>query len=145
MDTKFVDVPVMPCQDGYCQPPVSQRSITEGRTREITKIRELGTVLAADSLVALDDRAKALGLSRSTAWAILKADHKASGLRAATINRMLSAPELPPRARATILKYVEEKLAGLYGHNKAQVSRFAARCCNPSNRGHSPERTARTK
>jgi hypothetical protein len=38
----------------------------------------------------------------------------------------LSSPALPPRARATILTYVEEKLAGLYGHNKKQLRRFEA-------------------
>ena len=43
-----------------------------------------------------------------------------------TINRMLSSPELPPRARVAILTYIEEKLAGLYGHNKKQLRRFAA-------------------
>jgi hypothetical protein len=35
----------------------------------------------------------------------------------ATINR-ISSPEL----RAAILTYVEEKLAGLYGHNKSRLS-----------------------
>jgi hypothetical protein len=39
---------------------------------------------------------------------------------------MLSSPELPPRARVTILTYIEEKLAGLYGHNKKQLRLFAA-------------------
>jgi hypothetical protein len=39
---------------------------------------------------------------------------------------MLSSSELPPRARVTILTYIEEKLAGLYGHNKTQLRRFAA-------------------
>ena len=39
---------------------------------------------------------------------------------------MLSSPALPPRARVTILTYIEEKLAGLYGHNKTQLRRFAA-------------------
>ncbi len=43
-----------------------------------------------------------------------------------TINRMLSSPELPPSARVTILTYIEEKLAGLYGHNKKQLRRFVA-------------------
>src|SRR3982074_2164245 len=87
---------------------------------------ELGAALAADGLVILDDQARALGLSRSTAWAVLKANHKATGLTAATINRMLSSPGVPPRGRATILTYVEEKLAGLYGHNEEQLGRFAA-------------------
>jgi hypothetical protein len=40
---------------------------------------------------------------------------------------MLSSRELPPNVRFTILKYViEEKLAGLCGHNKKQLRRFAA-------------------
>jgi hypothetical protein len=39
---------------------------------------------------------------------------------------MLSSRELPPNVRFTILKYVEEKLAGLYGHNKKQLRRFRA-------------------
>jgi hypothetical protein len=39
---------------------------------------------------------------------------------------MLYSPELPPNVRVTILEYVEEKLAGLYGHNKKQLSRFTA-------------------
>jgi hypothetical protein len=58
----------------------------------------------------------------------LKTNHKASGLAAGTINQMLSSPALPPRARVcvTILTYIEEKLAGLYGHNKKQLRRFAA-------------------
>jgi hypothetical protein len=98
MGTKFVDVPVMPCQDGYCQPPVSQRSITEGRTREITKIRELGTVLAGDSLVALDDRARALGLSRSTAWAILKRTTRHQVLEPGRSIECSLRPSCPARA-----------------------------------------------
>jgi hypothetical protein len=67
-----------------------------------------------------------LDFHEAPAWAVLKANHKASGLAAGTINRMLSSPELPPHVRVTILTYVEEKLAGLYGHNKEQLSRFAA-------------------
>ena len=39
---------------------------------------------------------------------------------------MLSSPELPTHVRATILTYVEGKLAGLYGHNKIQLRRLAA-------------------
>jgi hypothetical protein len=49
---------------------------------------------------------------------------------------MLSSPELPPNVRFTIVTYVEEKLAGLYGHNKTQLRRFAARV-DPCIRGHS--------
>jgi hypothetical protein len=56
----------------------------------MTKIKELEAALTASGVVTLDEQAKALGLSRSTAWAVLKANHKASGLAASTINRMLS-------------------------------------------------------
>jgi predicted DNA-binding transcriptional regulator AlpA len=120
--TKFAGARVMPAQFAFRS--VSQGST--GKTRQTSRIRELGAALAADGLVTLDERARALGLSRSTAWAVLKANHKASGLAAGTINQMLSSPELPPHVRVTILTYVEEKLAGLYGHNKEQLSRFAA-------------------
>ena len=101
-------------------------SIIDCKVRQSARIRELAAVLAASGFVTLDEQAKALGLSRSTAWAVLKANHKASGLAAGTINQMLSSPELPPHVRATILTYIEEKLAGLYGHNKTQLRRFAA-------------------
>ena len=90
------------------------------KARQAARIKELGAALAASGLVALDEQARALGLSRSTAWAVLQANHKASGLAVPTINRMLSSRELPPNVRFTILKYVEEKLAGLYDHNKTQ-------------------------
>jgi hypothetical protein len=100
--------------------------ILEMKTRQSCKIRELGGALITAGFRTLDEQARALGLSRSTAWAVLKANHKASGLAAATISRMLSSPELPTHVRATILTYVEEKLAGLYGHNKIQLRRLAA-------------------
>ena len=100
--------------------------ILEMKTRQSCKIRELGGALITAGFRTLDEKARAFGLSRSTAWAVLKANHKASGLAAATISRMLSSPELPLHVRATILTYVEEKLAGLYGHNKIQLRRFAA-------------------
>jgi hypothetical protein len=122
MTTMFAGVRVIP---GQC----AVRSASQGSTsksRQTSRIRELGSVLAADGLVTLDEQARALGLSRSTAWAVLKANHKSSGLAANTINQMLSSPALPPRARVSILTYIEEKLAGLYGHNKTQLRRFAA-------------------
>jgi hypothetical protein len=110
--------------------------IQDHKARQAIRIKELGTALAAAGLFTVDEQARALGLSRSTAWAVLKANHKTSGLAAGTINQMLSSPELPPRVRVTILTYIEEKLAGLYGHNKTQLRRFAARF-NPCNRGQS--------
>src|SRR6266540_6090197 len=92
-----------------------------------SKIREVAEAVKSAGFLTLDEQAKALGLSRSTAWTIRKASHKASGLSASIINRMLAAPELPPLARSKILEYIEEKTAGLYGGSRSQRRKFAAR------------------
>ena len=97
------------------------------RARQFSKIEELVAAVKSAGFLTLDEQAKALGLFRSTAWTIRKASHKASGLSASIINRMLAAPELPPLARTKILEYVEEKAAGLYGGSRSQRRKFAAR------------------
>src|SRR5258708_38092757 len=60
------------------------------RARQFSKIRELVEAVKAGGFLTLEEQAKALGLSRSTAWTIRKASHKASGLSASIINRMLA-------------------------------------------------------
>ena len=96
------------------------------KARQASKIRELAEAVESAGFLTLDEQAKALGLPRSTAWTIRRASHKASGLSASIINRMLAAPELPPLARSKIIEYVEEKAAGLYGGSRSQRRRFAA-------------------
>jgi hypothetical protein len=71
-------------------------------------------------------QAAVLGVSRSTAWAVLHGDHKATGLSAITIKRMLASPDLPPAARRIIEEYTQEKLLGAYGHSKAGLRHFRA-------------------
>ena len=97
------------------------------KARQSCKIRELAEAVKSAGFLTLDEQAKALGLSRSTAWTIRRPNHKASGLSASLINRMLAAPELPSLARTKILEYVEEKAAGLYGGSRSQRRKFAAR------------------
>jgi hypothetical protein len=97
------------------------------KARQSSRIRELGNALLLCGYVSLDQQADALGLCRSTTWTLLRANHKSSGLSATIINRMLTAPGLPPPVRDKILEYVREKLAGLHGHNDRQLRRFAAR------------------
>ena len=97
------------------------------KARQSSKIRELGGALVTAGFVTLDEQAQAIGLCRSTTWTILKGNHKTSGLSATVINRMLAAPQLPPLVRLKILEYIEEKAAGLYGHGKIPLRRFAAR------------------
>jgi hypothetical protein len=107
------------------QPPMA--AIGEAKARQSSKIRELRIALRSAGLIGLNEQARALGLPRSTTWKILKADHKASGLSAMVISRMLSAPRLPPVVRTKILEYVREKTDGLYGHGKRELLRFSAR------------------
>ena len=97
------------------------------KARQSSKIRELVEAVKSAGFLTLDEQAKALGLSRSTVWTIRKAGHKASGLSALIINRMLAAPELPSLARTKVLEYVEEKAADLYGGTRTQRRKFAAR------------------
>jgi hypothetical protein len=97
------------------------------KERQSAKIRELAKALQNSGFYTLDEQAKALGLSRSTAWTVRRANHKASGLSASIINRMLATPHLPSLVRSKILEYVEEKAAGLYGGSRAQRRTFIAR------------------
>jgi hypothetical protein len=103
-------------------------TMTEMRERQSAKIRELKVALIRSGIFTLDGQAEVLGLCRSTAWTILKGNHKASGLSAATINQILAAPRLPPFVRVKILEYCEEKAAGRYGHSKSQRRKFISQC-----------------
>ena len=98
--------------------------VSEMKARQCAKIKELRKVLIATGFRSLDEQAKALGLSRSTTWTIIKAIHKNSGLSATVINRILAKPQLPPLVRAAVVEYVEDKSAGLYGHNKIPLRCF---------------------
>ena len=113
-------------------------AIADLKARQSEKIRQLGDALIAAGFHGLDDQAKALGLSRSTTWTILKASHKSSGLSAAIINRMLAAPKLPPRVKLKIYEYIEEKSAGLYGDGRAGVRKFTTRVSSKLNQIGSP-------
>jgi hypothetical protein len=68
-----------------------------------------------------------LGLSRSTTWTILRGHHKASGLSAAIVQRMLASPDLPDAARDVIRAYAADKAAGTFGHHPRRRKTFAAR------------------
>ena len=92
---------------------------------QCSKIREIGAALISAGFVSLDQQAGALGLCRSTTWAILQAEHKNSGLSATVINRMLAYPRLPAPVRVKLIEYVREKMAGSYGHSQGQLRRFA--------------------
>jgi len=98
----------------------------ESKLRQAKKISEIADVLANVGYVTLDEQAKALGICRSTTWTLIKATHKTSGLSAHLIKRMLAAPQLPTPVREKITEYVSERLAGIYGHSRVQLRRFAS-------------------
>ena len=76
----------------------------------------VGLINIADALIAsgytsLDQQAKALGLSRSTAWTIVHERHKVDRLSAKVSARMLKNPGLPPLVRAILQQYLAERSA----------------------------------
>src|SRR6476659_4223747 len=91
------------------------------------KIEEIATTLAECGFVALDEQAYVLGLSRSTAWTVIRAMHKNSGLSAMTINRMLDTGRLPPRVRQKLLEYIAAKMSGAYGSRTHRLKAFENR------------------
>ena len=103
-------------------------SIGEMKARQCAKIAELRKILEQAGYRTISKQAVVLGLSRSTTWAILKANHKSSGISGSIIKRMLRSPDLPPVARQWIDEYVAEKLAGKYGHRRNRSSRTGGWC-----------------
>ena len=101
--------------------------LTDLKTRQSSKIREIGEALISTGFVSLNAQAKVFALPRSTAWTILSVKHKGTGLSARIICRMLSSGELPVLVRAKIMEYAEERAAGIYGGTKMQNRRFASK------------------
>jgi len=99
-------------------------SISDLKARQAAKLKEIGEALVAVGYDKLEDQAAALGLSRSTTWTIIKGTHKGSGLTAATLNRMLSAPDLHPLVRRKVLEYIENRCDGRYGSTRNSRRRF---------------------
>jgi hypothetical protein len=102
-------------------------TLTDLKARQSSKIREIGNALITAGIVSLDAQAKALGLPRSTAWTILSAEPKGTGISARIICRMLNSEPLPPLVRAKIVEYPKEKAAGIYGGTEMQLRRFASK------------------
>jgi hypothetical protein len=97
------------------------------KLRQSAKIRQIKDALIASGYKALDDQARAIGLSRSTAWTIIKGQHKSSGLSTSVVLAILSKPDLPATVREILLEYVNEKAAGLYGDKPFRVRQFISR------------------
>jgi hypothetical protein len=94
------------------------------KARQCAKIAEFRAALIEAGFDSLDAQAAVLGLSRSSTWTIMNRNHKASGLSASVINRIMRSKELPPAARDKLGEYVQEKLLGKYGHARQRLRRF---------------------
>jgi hypothetical protein len=117
--------------------PTQASATSSAKARQVAEIKELRRALLAAGFVSLDRQAAALGLSRSTTWHVLCGNHKSSGLSASVIERMLSFPCLPPEARKVVEEYLQEKLAGTYGHRKERLRIFRMRVASLFNAGRS--------
>ena len=120
MTTSMQQRPKLPLFGG------SPCNIAGMKAQQRIKIQEIRIALMHTGLLTLDEQAKVLGLPRSTAWSVLKPNHKSSGLSAWTVDRMLMSPRLPTPVRQKIFEYVREKIDGLYGHSERRRREFTA-------------------
>jgi hypothetical protein len=97
------------------------------KKEQTAKIQQIRQALCEAGICHLDEQAAALGLPRSTAYTVIAATHKNTGLTAMTIKRMLESERIPPRVRSVIADYIEERVRGDYGHAKRASLRFVAR------------------
>jgi hypothetical protein len=109
--------------------PVS--CLSDMKAGQANKIGQLREVLVTAGFDTLCKQAEVLGLSASTAWEVMRGGHKASGLSAVTIKRILASPDLPPAARRVIDEYIFEKVLGRYGHTASSLRRFRDRLGYP--------------
>jgi len=96
------------------------RREAKAQTFKLTEIRE---ALISAGFDTTTKQAAALGVGRSTAYALLNLDKRA-GPSATVVRRILSSATLPRRARRKIEEYVEDKIGGRYGHSERRARAF---------------------
>jgi hypothetical protein len=89
----------------------------KAKVRQAAKLAEIQDALTSAGYHTATNQAAALGIGRSTAWAFFNGNKRA-GPSSIVIKRILASPSLPPKARRKVNEYVEEKIAGLYGHSE---------------------------
>jgi hypothetical protein len=121
-NTRLRRVPHQPARQTQLSSDATSLSIL--KARQCAKIAEFRAALLEAGFNSLDAQAAVLGLSRSSTWTILNRNHKASGLSASVINRIMRSRALPTAARDKLEEYVQEKLMGKYGHPRQRLRRF---------------------
>ena len=95
----------------------------DAKARQAAKIEEVRRALTAAGHRTAAEQANVLGVSRSTAWALLNRDKKA-GPSAIVLKRILSSPNLPQEVRRKVEEYIKEKSVGRYAHHERRVRWF---------------------
>ena len=72
-------------------------------------IQHIAEALIKAGYTSLDEQTKALGLSRSTAWTIVKTKHKLGRLNTKTMRCILTNPKTPVSIRAIIHSILDLK------------------------------------
>ena len=93
--------------------------------RQSLKLAQIREALIAAGCDTTAKQARALGVGRSTAWAMLNRD-KRSGPSAVVLKRVLASQNLPPTVRRRIKEYIDAKVAGRYGHRPWFRNQFRA-------------------
>jgi len=95
----------------------------DAKARQAAKIAEIRRALTAAGYRTTAEQANALGVNRSTAWALLNRDKRA-GPSAVVLKRILSSQNLPQEVRRKVEEYIKEKSVGRYAHDKRRVRWF---------------------
>jgi len=97
------------------------------QAKQIETLRALRWALIVNGIDSLAEQARVLCLPRSTAWAALQGNHKGAGLKAAVVVRILRSQKLPEDARGIMMRYIQERVDGTYGHSEPVRRKFAMR------------------
>jgi hypothetical protein len=100
----------------------SHRTASE-TSRQVAKIADIGKALRAEGHHHIEEQARALGLLRSTAWTVVKANQARTGLTAGLIRKMLTSASLSLSIRKILIEYIEERLGGRYGERTPRSQR----------------------
>ena len=113
--------------------------LLEAKARQASKLAEIREALVAAGYDTTAKQAAVLGVSRATAWVVLNRDMRA-GPSSIVIKRILSSPNLPWAARRIVKEYIDEKIAGLYGHSEGRVRWFGDQFASRSGGRHGVQR-----
>jgi hypothetical protein len=118
------------------------RKNRRAKATQASKLAEIREALVTAGYDTAAKQAAVLGVCRSTAWVLFNRD-KRVGPSANVIKRILSSAKLPPAARRKVEQYVEEKIAGLYGHSEPSRRAFSRSISYPGSTDGEPKRNRR--